>query len=317
MLLVGIPIAEYTFWWLLPHILGNFNITFDIWSLPPFLRPFLNVSLILLALFYFQVRRMGRTILPLLWAFVFVSEAVNIVASPFTYLSDPGQIFELSESWWVRWEVSVGLWSINAASLQSIFLTTLVLVWFARQASKISFGHALVLIGLATPGYAYQMNVPGMIVQSSVFLWFENRVIFWDLAAFALVVTLFAVWVLSRLEVSREKHQADIERRIRNLNIPAFSAALGRLAIRVLPRFDPARGISKDLLLALYGSYWILSIYVTLRFSIAPDFDIAILVKYHLVALLMSSLLSIAIPILLAYAVRVDVPTEDPATIEP
>ena len=313
MLLVGIPIAEYTFWWLLPHILGNFNITFDIWSLPPFLRPFLNVSLILLALFYFQVRRMGRTILPLLWAFVFVSEAVNIVASPFTYLSDPGQIFELSESWWVRWEVSVGLWSINVALLQSILLTTLVLVWFARQASKISFGHALVLIGLATPGYAYQMNVPGMIVQSSVFLWFEHRVIFWDLAAFALVVTLFAVWVLSRLEVPREKHQGDIERWIRNLN----SAALGRLAIRVLPRFDPVRGISKDLLLALYGSYWILSIYVTLRFSIAPDFDIAILVKYHLVALLMSSLLFIAIPILLAYAVRVDVPTEDPATIEP
>ena len=81
MLLIGIPVIEQTFWWLLPHILGNFNIAFDIWSrevwsLSPFLRPFLyislNISLFLLGFFYFHVRRMGRTTLSLLWAFAFV-----------------------------------------------------------------------------------------------------------------------------------------------------------------------------------------------------------------------------------------------------
>lgn len=317
MLLVGIPIAEHTSWWLLPHILGNFNLTFDIWALPPLLRPFLNVSLILLAVFYFHVRRTGRAILTLLWAFSFVSEAVVIVASPYTYLSDPDQIWEFSESWWIGWEVSVGWWSIDVAYLQSILLTILVLVWFARQASKISFGHALLLIGLATSGYAYTLNVPEMIAQISVLAWFEDKATFWDLAAFALVVTLFAVWVLSRLAVPKEKHKTDIKRWIRNLNIPAFSAALGRLAIRVLPRFDPARGISKDLLLALYGSYWILSIYATLGFSITLDFDIANFVQYQLATLFVFWLLNVAVPILLAYAVRVRQPTECPGTIEP
>ena len=36
MLLIGIPLIERTSWWLLPHILGNFNITFDVWSLPDY-----------------------------------------------------------------------------------------------------------------------------------------------------------------------------------------------------------------------------------------------------------------------------------------
>lgn len=311
MLVIGIPIAEHTSWWFLPHILGNFNITYDIWALPPLLRPFLNVSLVLLALFYFHVRRMGRPILSLLWAFSFISQAVVIIASPYTYLSDPGHIWEISESWWFKWEVPVGWWSIDAGSLQSILLINLVLVWFARQASKFSFGHALVLIGLATSGYAYTLNVPGMIAQNSVIAWFEDRVAFWDLAAFALVVTLFSVWVLSRLGMSKEKHRTDIERWSRNLNIPSFGAALGRLAIRVLPCFDPARRISKELLLTLYGS--ILSIYAILRIWIAQDVVVTIFVKYQLGSLFGSTLLYIAVPILLAYAVRARQPPEPTA----
>ena len=284
--------------------LGNFNITFDTWSLPPLLRPFLNVSLILLALFYFQVRRMGRAILSLLWAFSFVSEAVIIVASPYTYLTDLDQIWEFSESWWTRWEVSVGWWSIDVASLLTILLTILVLVWFARQASKISFGHALVLIGLATSG-----NVSRIIMSSLVFAKLEDRAAAYDLAAFALVITLFAVWVLSRLDLPREKHEADIERWIGSWDIPVFGAALRRLAVRVLPLFDPARAISKELLVALFGLNWLLPAYLYLRFGIGHDFITMVFIMY--------TPLWTVLVILLAYAVRVRQPPERPATIEP
>ena len=311
MLIVGIPFIERTIWWLLPHILGNFDMTFDIWSLPPFLRPFLNVSLILLALFYFQVRRMGRTILSLLWAYAFVSEAVNIVASPYTYLSDPGQIREFSQSWWARWEVSVGWWSIDVAYLQSILLTILVLVWFARQASKISFGHALVLIGLATPGY-----VSSMIMSSLVFARFEDRAVAWDIAAFALLFTLFAIWVLSRLDLPREKHEADIERWIGSLNIPVVSVPLRRLAIRILPRFDPARGIGKELLVALFVLHFLPQVHLELRSWFIYGFDSALPIAIR-VGTIAFIPLWIVLVILLAYVVRVRQPPERPGTIEP
>ena len=73
-------------------------------------------------------------------------------------------------------------------------------MWFARQASKISFSHALVLIGLVNFLFDFVLVMPNL-----VFVLLEARPAAFDIAAFAILVTLFAVWVLSRLNVPREK----------------------------------------------------------------------------------------------------------------
>ena len=150
MLLIGIPVIEQTIWWLLPHILGNFNIAFEVWSLPALLRPFLNISLLLLVFFYFQVRGLRRAILSLVWTLAFVYEAVETA----TYLLLEVDYLEQ----WSAIEISRpgSTWHIGLDFLPP----TMVLVWFARQASKISFSHALVLIGLFIPGYVSRMIMP-------------------------------------------------------------------------------------------------------------------------------------------------------------
>lgn len=303
MLLVGIPFIKRTIGWLLPHILGNFNLSLDYWSCPPdyyclprYLSPFLNISLLLLGLFYFHVRRTGRPILSLLWAYAFVITAFWISMSMLLNAMDPEWWLRAPWSWWNEIQT---------------FIHLAILMWFARQASKISFSHTLVLIGLS-----YFLFEFGLVAINLVFLPLEGRMAAWDIGAFALVVTLFAVWVLSRLGVSKEKHEADIERWIGSWDIPAFGTALRRLAVRVLPRFDPARGISKELLVALFGLYWLLSAFFTLRSWIGREFEIAFFIE-TMVHLIVYRPLWIVLVILLAYAVRVRQPREGQATNEP
>ena len=258
MLFIGIPLVEQASWWLLTHALGNFNITFDVDSLPSYIAPFLNLSLVLLCLLYFRVRRLGRSTLSLLWTLAFVYEAVATAI----YL-----VFDMADS--ERWSVvSMSWWSIGVAFLPS----TLVLVWFARQASRISFNHALVLIGLA-----FALDGSGLLMPNLIRAGFEGRQVAWDLVFIVLALNLFAVWVLSRLEVPTESHETDIERWIGRWDIPIFGVPLRRLAVRVLPRFDPARGISKELVLTLFGLNWLLHIYMTLWSFIAQDHETALI----------------------------------------
>ena len=301
MLLVGIPFIERTIWWLLRHILANFNVTFEVWSLPSLISPFLNISLLILGLFYFQVRRLGRTTLSLLWVFSIVYEAVETTTYLLLDVSDLGQwpAIEISGSGWT--------WHFGFEFLP----TTIVLVWFARQASKISFGHALVLIGLATPGY-----VSSMIISSLVFARFEDRAVAWDFAAFALLFTLFAIWVLSRLSLPREKYEADIERWIGSWSIPVVSVPLRSLALRVLPLFDPARGISKELLVVLFVLHFLPQVYLELRIWSVYGFDSPLPIAIQVVTFAFLPLW-IVLVILLAYAVRVRQPTDGPGTINP
>ena len=308
MLLVGIPIFEQAWWWLLPHILGNFNLSLDYWSCPPdyscpprFISPFLNISLYLLGFFYFHVRRTGRTTLTLLWAFAFVSEAVETATYLLLTVDYLGQwsTIEISGSGW-SWQM--GLEFLPA---------TMVLVWFARQASKISFGHALVLIGLTN--FLFSFGVVISNLENALFAdWAES----WIWVTFHLLVTLFALWVLSRVDVSREKHQPNIERWTGGWRIPSLFAPLTRLAVQVLPRFDPASGISKELIIALIGLYLLPLVYFHLRSWVVYGFDSPIPIVLEMVTILYTPLLTVIV-ILLAYAVRVDEPTEDLETAEP
>ncbi len=301
MLLVGIPIIEQTIWWTLPHILGNFNIAFDTWSLPPLLRPFLNISLLLLGYFYFQVRGLGRPTLSLVWTVAFVYEAVEMA----TYLLLDVDFFEP----WSTIEISMldSTWAIGLEFIPP----TIVLVWFARQASRISFGHALVLIGLSIPGYGSRI-----IMSSLVFARLEDRAAAYDFAALALVVTLFAVWVLSRVDVSKEKHETDIKRWTASCNIPLFGAALRRFEGWVLARFDPAGGITKELIVALFGFNWLLQTYIYVKLWDFSRFEFPGSIAELVFTFGYSPLLTV-LGILLAYAVRVRQPPERPGTIEP
>ena len=324
MLLIGIPLIERTSWWLLPHILGNFNLSLAVWPCPPdysclprYVSLFLNISLYLLGFFYFHVRRMGRTTLSLLWAFAFVSEAVTTAVWLPSNLIDHEWWLEVSSApWWVWWVYTGNWWRSWWNTVVPVIPQIMVLVWFARQASRISFGHALVFIGLAIAFSSTGLRAPIGILGSL-------RVGYWDFVIMALVVMLFAVWVLSRLDVPREKHETDIERWIGSwdipvFDIPVFGAALRRLAVRVLPRFDPVRGISKELLVALFGLNCLLNAFVRLRYSIGVDFETAILViRDSLVYSIVFWPLSVALVILLAYAVRVRQPPSPPSAPVP
>lgn len=294
MLFIGIPLVEQASWWLLPHVLGNFNTTFDVDSLPSYIAPFLNLSLVFLCLLYVRVRRLGRTALSLMWAFAFVYEAVATT----TYL-----VFDVTDS--ERWSVvSTSWWSIGVAFL----LSTLVLVWFARQASRISFNHALVLIGLA-----FALDGSGLLMPNLIFARFLDGQVAWDLVFIVLALKLFAVWVLSRLEVPTESHEMDIERWIGRWDIPTFGVPLRRLAVRVLPRFDPARSISKELVLTLFGLNWLLHIYVTLWSLIVQDHETPLIFVFSVPGIMFWPLY-IVLVIVLAYAVRVRESPERPST---
>ena len=311
MLLVGIPIIDDTSRWLFVNVLANFNLSLADWFSPgywtcnPECVPtfFGMLKPLLLGFFYFHVRRLGRTTLSLLWAYAFVNTAFWIAVSLPLGAIDP--------EWWYKASWS---WLYNIQMLIQLF----ILIWFARQASKFSFSHALVLLVLSI--YLFDL---GQLLSNLVFALLEDRAVAWDTSALALVGNLFALWVLLRLGVPREKHETDIERWIGSWDIPFYGAALRRLAVRILPRFDPVRGISKELLVALFGLYLLPQAYVTLRYWDLYRFETAdsiattvVAIADTLVAYLYTPLLTVLV-ILLAYVLRVDEPKEDSATIEP
>ena len=317
-LLVGIPFIERTIWWLLPHILGNFNLSLDYWSCPPdyycfprYVSPFLNISLYLLGFFYFHVRRMGRTTLTLLWAFAFVSEVVATAVALPSILIVIERPWELSQWWWAWWVYTGDWWKSWWNMTIPVIPQIMVVVWFARQASRTGFNHALVFIVLAIAVSSTDLGVP-------IDIFVSFRVGIWDLVIVALTLQLFAVWVLSRLDVPREKHETDVERWIGSWNIPFYGTVLRRLAVRVLPRFDPVRGISRELLVALIGLNWLLQVYVRLKYLIGLDLESAIF--YVREAIVFGTIFwsfIVGLAILLAYAVRLRQPPEGPGSIEP
>ncbi len=288
MLFIGITLVEQTSWWLLTHVFGNFNITFDVDSSPSYTAPLLNVSLVLLGILYFRVRRLGRTTLSLLWGFAFVYEAVATVDYLVLDVADIEQSSVVSASWW---------------SLGTFLASNAILVWFARQASTTSFNHALVLIGLATV-----FNGLGLLMPNLVFARFVGGPVAWDLVVITLLVTLFAVWVLSRLDMAGGPQETDFKHRGGSLNVAVFSDAIDRFTSQVLPRFDPACGSYRETILTLFGMSGLLPVYITLRIWAGHDLEVTEFVPPVLG--IMIWILSLVLVILIAYAVRVRQPPE-------
>ncbi len=304
MLLVGIPFINLMSRWLLIKILANFNLSLPDWFCgpyfscgPDFASSIFDLLLPLLLgfLYYFHVRHIRRTTLSLLWAYAIVFTAYGEAMSLLYQGIDPEWRSRAPWTWWNEGQT---------------FIQLIILMWFARQASKISFSHALVLIGLVNVLFDF-----GRVMPLLVFPLLDDRVGAFDIAALAILVTIFAVWVLSRVDVSRDKHGRDIERWISSWDI-AFYSDVKRFAVRVLPRFDPAGGISKELLVALFGLNLLLYAYPSVRSWVAYEYELATIIWNMVVVFVYSPLWTVLV-ILLAYGVRVRQPTEDPATIEP
>lgn len=299
MLLVGIPAIDHTSRWLLIKILANFNLSLpDLICSPQICSPdyvptlfSIWLPLLLGYLYYFHVRQLGRTILSLLWALAFVTTAVGII------MSLPYDVIGIEWSLRAPWS-----WLNEIYALFFLF----VLIWFARQASRVSFSHALVLIGLSI----FLFNF-GLVMNNLVFPLLEDRTVSWEFVALNLAGILFALWVLLRLGVPSERHEADVERWIDSWDIPFYGAALRRLAVRILPRFDPARDISKELLAALFGLFLLPQAYGALRFWDLYRFETAETTATTVAGIAYAPLW-IVLVILLAYAVRVRQPTEGP-----
>lgn len=185
-LIVGIPAAAW--------------IAFNLVSIPLQLlldsaRTFSNlqlllgsvVALLLLAVFYGRVRGLGRDFLPLLWGYVLITSAISAIAAVAALIagveySDAPQLTVIGSTLLIY-----GL----AALLQLI-----ALLWFSRQASKLSLTHAFFLVAIASPTLLGSM--PG---SQSAENFASVLALFLAGGAIALVVALFKVWLLGNFDL--------------------------------------------------------------------------------------------------------------------
>ena len=125
LLFVGVPSVWAIGWWLVYDLLSLGD------PLRRWLAPLLVVWLapLLLGVFFLPVRRLGRPTLSLVWGFALVATSVS--AALFTFF------FNVP----VHWLTYHIVWAPAS---------TIVVVWFARRASAISFRHMLLLVGLWT-----------------------------------------------------------------------------------------------------------------------------------------------------------------------
>ena len=97
----------------------------------------LALTLLLLAVSYLRVRRLGREFLALLWGIATILPAISLVAQGFVYvlgLTDPVTSFAGGLG---RSVLYAGLFEVPHL---------LALLWFARQASRLSLTHAFFLV---------------------------------------------------------------------------------------------------------------------------------------------------------------------------
>ena len=198
-LLLGVPavalIAAYAYRWS-PLLDESYSGGFFVW------HSIRNaVAALMLGAAYSRVRRLGRPLLFLVWRYsltVAVVSAVGYLAAGLLYdglLSDGGSASRL------------GLF-FTAVGLAGLF----VLLWFARQASRISLAHAFLLIALAV-GTSFP-SVRSLDLLDSPF-----GVAILSAEAIGLASILLAVWALA--------HFDGLDRRMRTCSIVALFALSG------------------------------------------------------------------------------------------
>ena len=138
----------------------------------------LHVHAFLLGIFYyFHVRRSGRRILSLVWAYAFAATAIGAVAA---WAPDMD----------AQWE-----WLAHGAEALA---GGIALVWFAARASRFSLAHAFLLIALSTALY----NFGSVAIYFSV-PWTEANPAFWLVSILSIAQGLLAVRVLAQFDSDR------------------------------------------------------------------------------------------------------------------
>ena len=254
------------------------------------------VQPILMAIFYFRVRALGRSMLTLAWSYSLIILAANAV-------TDPAFEFLHQQEWFSEHVFYWGLWGLGT----EVLIPIIVLVWFARQASKISFKHALMLIALSTA-----LNGSGILMPFVPFPTLDGWIFSWETAILNAVLKLFAVWVLARLDTADDPVSMDTERSD-PWKASIFSSLQDFLSTHVLPRLDPTRGMFKEAIIVLIAMGGLLEAFSSLTSTASEDQELTGVIAISAMQLL-SWAVQLALTIGLAYAVRIRKPPDGPAT---
>lgn len=251
------------------------------------------VQPILLAIFYFHVRALGRSMLTLAWAYVLVFAVSSMIVDLFfsVMIDEVVQLFVV----WSFWRTGVEL-----------LVSIIVLVWFARLASRFSFNHALLLIALSTA-----LNGSGILIPFVPFPTLDGWIFAWETAILNAVLKLFALWVLTRLH-SVDDSDVTAAKRSAPRDVSFFGGTVKFLMSRVLPRFDPDRGRYKEVIIALLSLSCLLRVGSKFGPWIGEGPELTDVFAFSAIQLLWWAV-ETALIIGLAYAVRVRQPPERPS----
>ena len=223
-LFFGLPLAgELTRWGLLEWLHDTENPSSD--SFVTVLGYGLALVVIVNLALYPLVRRLGQPILSQFWLYSVAVAAVRLAAVTGHGLLEPGPI-----------------WGV----LVSIAPPAIVLVWFARRASAISFRHSLVFICLAvvldTPGALLPLEFLYPSLDSAPF-----TTVFIPLAVVHVIVRAIGVWSFVNYTI--------LESSARNLlAVFCLFIVVGGLQLSVPYAFnDPYRDGISMLLTSLFG----------------------------------------------------------------
>ena len=145
------------------------------------------VSLLLLAVSYLRVRRLGREYLALLWGIVTIFSAISMVAPVTAYIGGLENLWGGSLN-----PLRLGLLISGLAGVPSL----LALLWFARQASRLSLTHAFFLVAFATLTLAGPLQ--GFQSTGGIALLLAHFLVG---GAITLSVMLLKVWLVGNFEL--------------------------------------------------------------------------------------------------------------------
>ena len=236
LLFVGVPAVVVIGWRLVyaPLSLG------DPLALTGWLAP------LLLGVFFLPIRRLGRPTLSLVWGFALVTTSVGAAYTTFAV------------NVYVHWTPYPWMPYFIAQTLAH----TIVVVWFARRASAISFRHALLVVGLWTAlvWYAALMSPP--FLRNSGLDWSSDSpghrwalLGQWiDYAVYAAYI-LTAIWVLSHADSAKEVPKGAIVLLFgtliaKRVVVPEITSLMNRGAFG-----EPSRDLGS--VLHLWDVYWI------------------------------------------------------------
>ena len=242
--------------------------------LPVFIAPFANfllpesysvihliyfvvsvVGLLLLAVSYLRVRNLGRDFLALLWGYVVAASVIGATSQGVLFLV--GVIFPGADNL-----ATLGR-TLSIGGLASL-LGILVLLWFARRASRLSLMHAaflLVYASLSVIGSVTGARVSG--VNSYSYLLYVN---FLAGGAIGVTVVLAKVWLLGNFDRRGTRFHRD--------------AVIGLLATVILSGY--AKALIAHLIGFAEGPYlavlpWLDVVFGLAAFAVTTGFELAML----------------------------------------